>query len=45
MFDRVVEKVAFDESEAATLLVQLLCATAFIHEQVIKTKGKATSSH
>jgi len=35
VFDRLVEKVAFDESEAATLLVQLLCATAFMHEKGI----------
>lgn len=35
VFDRLVEKVSFNEAEAAGLLVQLLCAVAFMHEQGI----------
>jgi serine/threonine protein kinase len=35
VFDRLVEKVTFTEAETADLLVQLLCAVAFMHEQGI----------
>jgi hypothetical protein len=33
VFDRLVERVTFTEVETADLLVQLLCAVAFMHEQ------------
>ncbi len=36
VFDRLVEKVTFSEMETADLLVQLLCAVSFMHEQVKK---------
>ena len=35
VFDRLVEKVTFTEAETADLLIQLLCAVAFMHEQGI----------
>ena len=35
VFDRLVEKVTFSEIETADLLVQLLCAVSFMHEQGI----------
>jgi len=35
VFDRLIEKVAYDEMQAVDLLVQLLCAVSYLHDRGI----------